>query len=133
MHKQGILCYILFRWFNRFWDGNEWQHKVRTHKRVLQSLVGLLLYISINVYDLHNVSFQIVHFLTWIVMIRFSKASSKEKLSFYIRLFLFINVARNIWMLPAIHDIGLHIPWKMNFMADTLSRWFNNIKMSRCL
>ena len=39
-----------------------------------------------------------------------------------------LKVARNIWLITAIHDIHLqvcHIPGKRNIIADTLSRWFS--------
>ena len=41
-----------------------------------------------------------------------------------------LTVARNVWMLTAIHDIELqvvHIPGQINVKADILSSWFNNI------
>ena len=39
-----------------------------------------------------------------------------------------LKVARNIWLITAVHDIQLqvcHIPGKRNLIADTLSRWLS--------
>ena len=40
-----------------------------------------------------------------------------------------LAIARNVWLVAAQHDIDIafiHIPGKLNVIADLLSRWYSN-------